>query len=115
MEDNKVMAVLAYIGILVLIPLLAAKESKFARYHTNQGFTLFLFGFCTCVVFEILGIIPTIGIVFNIIGGIFGLFFFIFMILGIINAAQGFAKELPLIGKYHFIKDEEKEEKKDEE
>ncbi len=107
-EENKVMAVLAYIGILVLIPLLAAKESKFARYHTNQGFTLFLFGFCTCVVFEILGLIPTIGIVFTIIGSLFGLFFFVFMILGIINAAQGFAKELPLIGKYRFIKDEEK-------
>ena len=117
-EDNKVMAVLAYIGILVLIPLLAAKESKFARYHTNQGFTLFLFGFCTCVVLEILGIIPVVGIVFTILGSLVGLCFFILMILGIVNAAQGVAKELPFIGKYRFLKDdakEEKEEKKDEE
>ena len=32
-EQNKVMAILAYFGILVLIPIFAAKESKFARCH----------------------------------------------------------------------------------
>ena len=36
-QSNKVMAILAYFGILFLIPLLAAKESAYARYHTNQG------------------------------------------------------------------------------
>lgn len=36
-NQNKVMAVLAYIGILVLVPLLAAPNSKYARYHVNQG------------------------------------------------------------------------------
>lgn len=40
--DNKVMAVLAYIGILFLIPLLAAPNSRFARFHANQGLVLFL-------------------------------------------------------------------------
>jgi hypothetical protein len=41
-EKNKVFAVLAYIGILFLVPLLAAPQSRFARYHTNQGIVLFL-------------------------------------------------------------------------
>ena len=36
-QDNKVMAILAYFGPLVLIPIFAAKESRFARYHANQG------------------------------------------------------------------------------
>lgn len=36
-QNNKVMAILAYFGILVLIPIFAAKESKFARFHANQG------------------------------------------------------------------------------
>ena len=35
-NDNKGMSVLAYIGILFLIPLLACPNSRFARYHTNQ-------------------------------------------------------------------------------
>ena len=39
-EQNKVMAILAYFGILVLIPILAAKDSKFARFHANQGLLL---------------------------------------------------------------------------
>jgi hypothetical protein len=41
-EHNKIFAVLAYIGILFLVPLLAAPQSRFARYHTNQGIVLFL-------------------------------------------------------------------------
>jgi len=28
-EDNKIMGILAYLGILVLVPILAAKESPF--------------------------------------------------------------------------------------
>ncbi len=34
-QNNKAMAILAYFGPLVLIPLLAAKGSRFARYHTS--------------------------------------------------------------------------------
>ena len=34
--SNKAMAILAYFGPLVLIPIFAAKQSKFARYHSNQ-------------------------------------------------------------------------------
>jgi hypothetical protein len=36
-QDNKIMAILAYLGLLFLVPFLAAKESPFARFHTNQG------------------------------------------------------------------------------
>ena len=35
-EKNKVMGILAYLGILVLVPILAAKDSPFAKYHANQ-------------------------------------------------------------------------------
>lgn len=115
-EDNMAMGILAYIGILVLIPMLAAKESKYAKYHTNQGFTLFLFGFCTSVVCWILSLIPYVGIVFTILGSLVSLCFFALMIIGIVNVVQGKAKELPFIGKYRFLKDKEaKEEKKEEE
>ena len=42
-QNNKVMGILAYFGILFLIPLLAAKDSQYARFHTNQGILLFIF------------------------------------------------------------------------
>ncbi len=92
---NKVMAILAYIGILVLIPLFAAKESKFARFHTNQGLILFI---CNIVIYFI-SLIPGL----KAICWILSVAALVFAIIGIIGAAKGETKELPLIGKYRII------------
>jgi uncharacterized membrane protein len=100
-QQNKVMAILAY--VLFLIPLLAAKESKFAMYHANQGLILFIAGVIGSVV---VGILTTIsfGILGVCLGPLFTLAYFIFMILGIINAANGEMKPLPYIGNYTLLK-----------
>ena len=95
-SSNKVMAVLAYLGILVLVPLLAAKESKFARFHTNQGLILLI---CSIVSFAI-GKIPSIAF----ISWILNIAILILAIIGIINAVKGETKELPLVGKFTIIK-----------
>jgi len=94
-EENKVMAVLAYIWILVLIPILAAPNSKFAKYHANQGLILLIFGVVGGIVGGLLGLIPYVGWVFGTLIGIADL---IFMVLGIVNAVNGEEKPLPLIG-----------------
>jgi len=96
-ENNKVYAILAYIGILFLVPLLAAKDSPYARFHTNQGLVLFLFG----VALGIVGWIPVLGWLAAIVGSIMA---FVFMIIGIINAAQGECKPLPIIGEIELMK-----------
>jgi uncharacterized membrane protein len=90
-NNNKVMAVLAYIWILFLVPLLVAKDSKFARYHANQGIILFL----ASIVISVVGIIPVLGWIVSAVGGII---VFVLAIIGIINAAKGNAKQLPIIG-----------------
>lgn len=95
--DNKVMGVLAYIGILFLVPLLAKKESTYCQFHANQGLLLFI----VMVVVNILYVIPVIG---WILGFILGIVCLVFAIMGIINAVKGEAKELPIIGKYRLIK-----------
>lgn len=86
-QQNKVMAILAYIYILFLVPLLSesAKKSPFARYHTNQGIWLFI-----------------ISLVINLIGGITVcllpvtmLAHVVYIVLGIINANKGEMKPLP--------------------
>ena len=42
-KANKVMAVLSYIGILVLVPLLAGnKNSEYLRHHINQGLVIWI-------------------------------------------------------------------------
>jgi uncharacterized membrane protein len=90
-ESNKVMALLAY--IIFLVPLLAAKESKFAMFHTNQGLVLFLGAVAVNIIG---GIIPFVG--WFIILPLGNLLIFVLAIIGIINAAKGEAKPLPIIG-----------------
>lgn len=103
-EQNKVMAVLAYLSWLVIVPLIAAKDSKFARYHCNQGLVLAIAEIIAVVVLGILGKIPVIGWIFSICESLIGLVCLIFAILGIVNAAQGRAKELPIVGSFKLIK-----------
>lgn len=100
-ENNKVMGILAYIGILFLVPLLAAPKSKFARFHTNQGLVLFLAEIILGVAAGILSLIPIVGWIVRGVVGVVGL---VLMILGIVNAANGKAKELPVIGKFKLLK-----------
>ncbi|MCQ2431358.1 MAG: hypothetical protein MJ175_02005 [Clostridia bacterium] len=95
---NQVMAILAYIGILVLIPIFAAKGSKYARFHANQGLTLCIAEVVLTIVCNILGIIPILGFIFRLIGSLIGLAAFIMSVIGIINVANNKAKELPFIG-----------------
>lgn len=107
-RDNKVMAILSYIGILVLIPLFAAKESSFARYHTNQGLALAIAEVLYAVSYGILSsVILSISwhlyFVVSIIGRV-GIVFFILAIIGIINAVKGRMKPLPIIGGIRIIR-----------
>jgi len=97
-EKNKIMGVLAYLGILVLVPLLSAKDSPFAQYHANQGLVLLIAG----LIVGAASAFPIIG--WFIVGPIGGILLFILAIMGIINAANGEMKPLPLIGQYTILK-----------
>jgi uncharacterized membrane protein len=96
-DKNKTMAILAY--ILFFIPMLAARESKFAMYHANQGLVLFL----AAMIVNILGsIIPLIG--WFVILPLGNLAAIVLAVLGIINAYKGEAKPLPLLGGIKLLK-----------
>lgn len=101
MEGNKLLAAISYIGILFLVPLLAAKDDAFARYHANQGLVLFIANIAAAIAGFILGFIPVIGV---IVAWIIRIALFVLMILGIINALKGEMKPLPLIGGIEIIK-----------
>lgn len=103
-EQNKVFAILAYLGILVLVPILGAKESKFARFHANQGLVLLIAAIAIGIVIGILQFIPVLGIIFSIIGWVVNIALLVLCIIGIVNACNGKAKELPLIGSIKILK-----------
>ena len=48
-QENRGWGILSYFGFLVLIPIFAARNSYFARFHANQGLVLFLFYACYSV------------------------------------------------------------------
>lgn len=108
-NDNKILALLSYLGILFIVPLIAAPQSKFAKFHANQGLVLFI----ACVVVGLAGsvlqaIAVVLGFLFlalvNVLFTAVGLVLLALIIIGIVNACQGKAKELPLIGHFRFIK-----------
>lgn len=109
-EGNKLMAVLSYLGILVLIPILAAKNSPFAKFHATQGLNLLIVSAAWSIVSGIIGaILGVIGVTFlsvlwSIITWLVSIVIFLTMVIGIINAAQGKAKELPIIGGFRILK-----------
>jgi uncharacterized membrane protein len=81
-NENKGIAILSYLGILCLIPLLLKKESKFAMFHAKQGLVL------------------TIGwffVWFPFIGQLLWFVLAIFTIWGIINVLSGKYTKLPLV------------------
>ena len=91
-EKNTGMAIVAY--LIFFIPLLTdAKNKPFVKYHVKQAIGLVIL----VVVGLFIGIIPFIGWLLALILPIFEI---ILLIIGIINAAKGVKKPLPLIGQY---------------
>jgi uncharacterized membrane protein len=82
-QENKLWALLGYLGILCLIPLLAKKDSKFAQFHAKQGLILLIGEFFVWIPF---------------LGWILGIIIFVFWIMGVINVFSGKMKPLPIIG-----------------
>ena len=107
-QNNKTMGILSYIGLLVLVPIFAAKNSKFARFHANQGLVLVI---AQAIVTTVLSILAAILAHIPFVGWLFALLIrlvipvvYIPSIIGIINAAKGQAKELPIIGGIRILK-----------
>ena len=90
-QNNIGLAIVAY--ILFFIPLLTEqKNDPFVRYHMKQGFVLFVIEVITLLIGQIL-VFPWLSWLLNL--AVFALF-----IVGVINAASGKEKPLPLIGQF---------------
>ena len=88
------MALLAYLGFLVLIPLLTdAKKEMFVKFHVKQGLGLFIYWVLLWLVRRLLPFF--LGWPIWWIGTALG---FVLIIMGVINVVNGDKKPLPLIG-----------------
>ncbi len=96
-EENKGMAIIAYLWILCLVPLLAKKDSPYAQYHAKQGLILFI---ADIILWAFGWVIAAVTLGFGaFLVPLIGLLLLVLMIIGIVNAASGKTKPLPVIGK----------------
>lgn len=116
-KKNKLMAVLSYLGILVFVPILSAPKSKYARFHANQGLCLLILDVIYYIINTLSSFIKVTqraswGYTYKITPWYvtlpvwaIGVFVLVLSIIGIVNAATGKAKKLPLIGNFKILKD----------
>jgi uncharacterized membrane protein len=109
-EQGKVMSVIAYIGILCLIPIITGdyKKSPFVKYHLNQGLVLFIAWIAWLFVSMFLGFIFNgwfLMLLFGLVRFAVWVGVIVLVVLGIINAVNGRMRPLPVIGsKFEIIK-----------
>ena len=106
-EENKVFAFFSYLGFLFIIPLIARPDSRFCKFHVNQGIIL-------CIVEAIVGAIcaglefatvtASLVSVIELMTTALDILTACLAIYGIVNALTGKAKELPVIGKFRILK-----------
>jgi len=98
--DNKTLSIVSYITIIGwLISYFTGKSNANAllKYHLKQSLGIFCVLFlCNIIVYIITYIVPSVGI---ILSGVVSLTYFVFLLIGILNANKELEKPLPLVGK----------------
>ena len=100
-SNDTLMGVLAYLGILALIPYFSKGQSSFVRFHALQGMNLLILEVIAGVAIGILSYVPVLG---SIVSWVVSLGSLAFTIIGIVNVANKEMKELPIIGGVQIIK-----------
>lgn len=98
---NASLSGVCYIAFLFFLPLVMRPDSRFARFHANQGLVLFIFSAIIGVLETVVDVIPIVG---GILKAVLGLVTLGLLLFGFVNALNGKAKELPFIGGISFIK-----------
>lgn len=105
-RDGKLMSVLAYLGVLIVIPILAHRGNRFVKFHVNQGLVILLVRFGISLIIQVSQMVALQDffgpmMAFSLIRTAFRLLhilLFMCAVFGIINAVQGKAVRVPVIG-----------------
>lgn len=82
-------AVLAYLHVLVLIPLFLGRKSPFVQFHVRQGMALLFVWVIFALSFHL-----------YLFSWVFIVYLVVAIISGINNVARGRERALPILGKY---------------
>ena len=100
-QEDKTVAILAYItliGYIVAIVMHGNNKTKIGSYHLKQATGLILFSVACWLAIFIMAFLPFINFLILILSPILWIGILVLVILGVINAANGAAKPLPVLG-----------------
>lgn len=108
-QDNKVIFILSYLGILFFLPLVTCPDSKAGRFHANQGLVLLLTSIvgqiAVSIITSMLAVISwRLWTILPLISYAWAIAILVLMIMGMVNANKGELKPLPVIGQIKLIK-----------
>lgn len=100
-EGNRIFGIIVYLlGLFgVLLGVIAAKDSKYVKFHVKQELKLmvvFLFTYFISLILCWTIIVPIVGCVAGIV-------LVVLKIIAIVNACCGKAKEIPIISSFKFL------------
>lgn len=94
-SDNSI-AIIAYltvIGLIIAFVMNQEKKNPFGAYHIRQSLGICLTG----LAFSVINIIPILGWIVSLLGG---LFLIVLWVIGLINAINHKQAPVPLLGKH---------------
>ncbi|MEI8061673.1 MAG: hypothetical protein WCG97_00045 [bacterium] len=92
-DSSMFMGILAYLGVLIIIPYVMARTNPFVKFHIKQGALLVIGEIILWVAMRLFwGLFTLISLLELVI--------FVLAVIGILNVIQKKEKELPLIGHY---------------
>jgi len=90
-DQDKVMLVLAYLGLLALIPLLTVNDSEFVKWHAKNGLVLWIVGVVLVLVLQFIWYLG------QFLGCLLMLALVLVSIVGISKALKGERWRIPLV------------------
>ena len=107
-SNEKLLAAMAYLGILAVVPFFMEKKTQFVRFHLGQGVTLFAAEILYGIIYQLL-VVMVLMVSWRLylivrIAGYVAFVFPVLALIGIINVLNGQEKELPVIGKIRLFR-----------
>lgn len=100
-QKNNILAAVCYlVPILFFLPLLIDKNSSYCRFHANQALIWFVLDLILGVIIKVLGLIPILGAIINVIVSLAILAVAVCLMIG---AYKGMAVRIPFIGSINLI------------
>jgi len=98
--QKNILAIISYIGILCLVPILMKEKDEFVKFHARQGLVLFICEIISWIVFYYIFNVWFYVYFLLFLGNLVGLVWVILSIIGIMNVLANKKQEIPIVGQF---------------